>query len=209
MCLLFVVAQAKGKKQLFVQLVLDNIWSLYDAVVTNRSVKCMCKCATYTFTLLTPVWWISDQRQGEGGKDCVVTWTEGDGQRLKPLWPQGASLCHLSSVVAFVFSCSLYPLSEVFQWFLYKEEEKKKKIICLPISIFKRQAALCIHCVIFLNTALAMVCEKLPSPLEMTSERAEKLLRLGTRQFNSLPEKTQELKNGTFPQTQHTQRCER
>lgn len=31
--------QAKGKKQLFVQLVLDNIWSLYDAVVTRRCVK--------------------------------------------------------------------------------------------------------------------------------------------------------------------------
>ncbi|KAG7235345.1 hypothetical protein INR49_002768 [Caranx melampygus] len=29
-------AQAKGKKPLFVQLVLDNIWSLYDAVVTRR-----------------------------------------------------------------------------------------------------------------------------------------------------------------------------
>lgn len=51
-----------------------------------------------------------------------------------------------------------------------------------------------------------MVCEKLPSPLEMTSERAEKLLSLGTRQFNSLPEKTQELKEGSFPPTQHTQR---
>lgn len=31
--------QAKGKKSLFVQLVLDNIWSLYDAVVTRRLVK--------------------------------------------------------------------------------------------------------------------------------------------------------------------------
>ncbi|XP_034039966.1 elongation factor-like GTPase 1 isoform X2 [Thalassophryne amazonica] len=30
-------AQAKGKKPLFVQLVLDNIWSLYDAVVTRRN----------------------------------------------------------------------------------------------------------------------------------------------------------------------------
>ncbi|XP_076879155.1 LOW QUALITY PROTEIN: elongation factor-like GTPase 1 [Brachyhypopomus gauderio] len=29
-------AQSKGKKPLFVQLVLDNIWSLYDAVVTRR-----------------------------------------------------------------------------------------------------------------------------------------------------------------------------
>lgn len=32
--------QAKGKKHLFVQLVLDNIWSLYDAVVTRRWVLC-------------------------------------------------------------------------------------------------------------------------------------------------------------------------
>lgn len=48
-----------------------------------------------------------------------------------------------------------------------------------------------------------MVCEKLPSPLDMTSERAEKLLSLGTRQFNSLPEKTQELKEGTYTHT-HT-----
>lgn len=31
--------QAKGKKPLFVQFVLDNIWSLYDAVVTKRWVK--------------------------------------------------------------------------------------------------------------------------------------------------------------------------
>lgn len=46
-----------------------------------------------------------------------------------------------------------------------------------------------------------MVCEKLPSPLDMTSERAEKLLSLGTRQFNSLPEKTQELKEGTYTHT--------
>lgn len=52
--------------------------------------------------------------------------------------------------------------------------------------------------VIFLSTALAMVCEKLPSPLDMTSERAEKLLSFGTRQFNSLPAKTQELKEGTL-----------
>lgn len=32
------VLQAKGKKPLFVQLVLDNIWSLYDAVVIRRLV---------------------------------------------------------------------------------------------------------------------------------------------------------------------------
>lgn len=29
-------SQSKGKKPLFVQLVLDNIWSMYDAVVTRR-----------------------------------------------------------------------------------------------------------------------------------------------------------------------------
>lgn len=42
-----------------------------------------------------------------------------------------------------------------------------------------------------------MACEKLPSPLDMTTERVEKLMSVGTQQFISLPEKTQELKKGT------------
>uniref|UniRef100_A0A669EK95 Elongation factor-like 1 n=1 Tax=Oreochromis niloticus TaxID=8128 RepID=A0A669EK95_ORENI len=75
-------AQAKGKKPLFVQLVLDNIWSLYDAVVIRRLV----------------------------------------------------------------------------------------------------------------SVSLAMVCEKLPSPLEMAAERVEKLMSVGARRFDSLPEQTQHLK---------------
>lgn len=194
------------------QLVLDNIWSLYDAVVTNRSVRGLCKCAAETFTSLTPFWWIYNQRQGEGGEDRVITGAEGDGQRLKPLWPQSAALRHLSSVVASVFSCSLYPFNLTSYLSVVSVLRKKRpcKQPCVLITaVYKRQAALCIDCVIFLNAALAMVCEKLPSPLEMTSERAEKLLSLGTRQFNSLPEKTQELKEGTFTQTQHPQRWER
>ena len=32
-------AQSKGKKPLFVQFVLDNLWAVYDAVVLNRSVS--------------------------------------------------------------------------------------------------------------------------------------------------------------------------
>lgn len=47
-----------------------------------------------------------------------------------------------------------------------------------------------------------MVCEKLPSPLEVTAEKVEKLMSVGTRRFDSLPERTQELKTGT--QTQNT-----
>lgn len=78
--------------------------------LTGRWNACAFVFATYTFTLLKPFWWIYNQRQGEGGKDCVITWAKGDGQRLKPLWPQGASLLHLSSVVASVLGCSLYPL---------------------------------------------------------------------------------------------------
>uniref|UniRef100_A0A4W4G9U3 Elongation factor-like 1 n=1 Tax=Electrophorus electricus TaxID=8005 RepID=A0A4W4G9U3_ELEEL len=39
-------AQSKGKKPLFVQLVLDNIWSLYDAVVTRRDKEKVDKMVT-------------------------------------------------------------------------------------------------------------------------------------------------------------------
>lgn len=52
-----------------------------------------------------------------------------------------------------------------------------------------------------------MVCEKLPSPLDMAAERVEKLMSVGARQFDSLPEQTQELKKGVYTYTHtHTQK---
>ena len=39
-----------------------------------------------------------------------------------------------------------------------------------------------------------MVCVKLPSPLEMSDVRAEKLMCSSTKTFDSLPESTQDLK---------------
>lgn len=41
-----------------------------------------------------------------------------------------------------------------------------------------------------------MVCNKLPSPLDITAERVEKLMCVGARTFDSLPPETQELKSG-------------
>ncbi|KAL6112622.1 efl1 [Pungitius sinensis] len=115
-------AQAKGKKQLFVQLVLDNIWSLYDAVVTRR-----------------------DKEKVEK----VVT-----SLGIKVL---ARDLRHSDPKVLLSAICS--------QW--------------LPVS----------------QAVLLMVCEKLPSPLEMAAERVEKLMSVGARRFDSLPEHTQELKS--------------
>ncbi|XP_070829339.1 elongation factor-like GTPase 1 [Chaetodon trifascialis] len=114
-------AQAKGKKQLFVQLVLDNIWSLYDAVVTRRDKEKVEKVVTSL-----------------GLKVMARDSRHSDPKVL------------LSAI------CS--------QW--------------LPVS----------------QAVLSMVCEKLPSPLDMTAERVEKLMSVGARQFDSLPKQTQELK---------------
>lgn len=47
-----------------------------------------------------------------------------------------------------------------------------------------------------LTQTVAMACEKLPSPLDMSAERVEKLMSVGARQFDLLPEQTQELKKG-------------
>jgi hypothetical protein len=44
---------------------------------------------------------------------------------------------------------------------------------------------------------LAMVCEQLPSPLQMSNERVEKLLASRAHPFDTLPPATQQLKNGT------------
>ncbi|KAK0144951.1 Elongation factor-like GTPase 1 [Merluccius polli] len=120
-------AQAKGKKPLFVQLVLDNIWTLYDAVVTKRDKEKVEKMVTSL-----------------GVKVMARDSRHSDPKVL------------LSAI------CS--------QW--------------LPIS----QAVLCIP-------SVAMVCEKLPSPLDISTERVERLMSAGARRFDSLPERTQELKN--------------
>ncbi|XP_056591298.1 LOW QUALITY PROTEIN: elongation factor-like GTPase 1 [Triplophysa dalaica] len=114
-------AQSKGKKPLFVQLVLDNIWSLYDAVVTRRD------------------------------KEKVEKMVTSLGLKVMP-----RDLRHSDPKVLLCAICS--------QW--------------LPVS----------------QAVLSMVCEKLPSPAEMSSERAEKLMCVGVRSFDSLHEKTQELK---------------
>ncbi|XP_074515485.1 elongation factor-like GTPase 1 [Sebastes fasciatus] len=114
-------AQAKGKKQLFVQLVLDNIWSLYDAVVIRRDKEKVEKMMTSL-----------------GVKVMARDSRHSDPKVL------------LSAI------CS--------QW--------------LPVS----------------QAVLSMVCEKLPSPLDVAAERVEKLMSVGARRFDSLPEQTQELK---------------
>ncbi|XP_044044942.1 elongation factor-like GTPase 1 isoform X2 [Siniperca chuatsi] len=114
-------AQAKGKKQLFVQLVLDNIWSLYDAVVTRRDKEKVEKVVTSL-----------------GVKVMARDSRHSDPKVL------------LSAI------CS--------QW--------------LPVS----------------QAVLSMVCEKLPSPLDMAAERVEKLMSVGARRFDLLPKQTQELK---------------
>jgi len=44
----------------------------------------------------------------------------------------------------------------------------------------------------------AMVCELLPSPLEMTSDRVQKLLSTRRHSFAMMPAATQQLKHGTF-----------
>ncbi|XP_069029009.1 elongation factor-like GTPase 1 isoform X1 [Embiotoca jacksoni] len=114
-------AQVKGKKTLFVQLVLDNIWSLYDAVVTRRD------------------------------KEKVEKVVTSLGVKV-----MARDLRHSDPKVLLSAICS--------QW--------------LPVS----------------QAVLSMVCEKLPSPLDITAERVEKLMKVGARQFDSLPKDTQELK---------------
>ncbi|XP_077450966.1 elongation factor-like GTPase 1 isoform X2 [Stigmatopora argus] len=114
-------AQSKGKKPLFVQLVLDNIWNLYE-VVTRRDKEKVEKVLTSL-----------------GIKVTARDFRHSDPKVL------------LSAI------CS--------QW--------------LPVS----------------NAVLSMVCNKLPSPLDITAEKVEKLMSVGVRQFDTLPERTQELKN--------------
>lgn len=112
--------QAKGKKPLFVQLILENIWSLYDAVLKKDKEKI----------------------------EKIVT--------SLGLKIGAREARHSDPKVQINAICS--------QW--------------LPIS----------------HAVLSMVCQKLPSPLDIASERVEKLLCTGSQTFDSLPPETQALK---------------
>eukprot|EP00079_Xenopus_tropicalis_P012755 XP_002940146.2 PREDICTED: elongation factor-like GTPase 1 [Xenopus tropicalis] len=113
-------AQSKGKKPLFVQLILDNLWSLYDAVIKREKEKI----------------------------DKIVLSL---GLKISPRESRHSDpKVHVNAI------CS--------QW--------------LPIS----------------QAVLSMVCRKLPSPLDIPAERVEKLLCVGSRRFDSLPQETQQLK---------------
>ncbi|XP_011809282.1 PREDICTED: elongation factor Tu GTP-binding domain-containing protein 1-like [Colobus angolensis palliatus] len=112
--------QAKGKKPLFVQFILENIWSLYDTVLKKDKDKI----------------------------DKIVT-----SLGLK-IGAQEAR--HSDPKVQINAICS--------QW--------------LPIS----------------HAVLAMVCQKLPSPLDITARRVERLMCIGSQTFDSLPPETQALK---------------
>ncbi|XP_006870981.1 PREDICTED: elongation factor Tu GTP-binding domain-containing protein 1 isoform X1 [Chrysochloris asiatica] len=114
------VDQAKGKKPLFVQLILENIWSLYDAVLKKDKEKI----------------------------DKIVT--------SLGLKIGAREARHSDPKVQINAICS--------QW--------------LPIS----------------HAVLAMVCQKLPSPLDITAERVERLMCAGSQMFDSLPPETQALK---------------
>uniref|UniRef100_A0A8B9XLV5 Elongation factor like GTPase 1 n=1 Tax=Bos mutus grunniens TaxID=30521 RepID=A0A8B9XLV5_BOSMU len=113
------VDQAKGKP-LFVQLILENIWSLYDAVLKKDKEK--------TDKIVTSLGLKIGAREAR----------------------------HSDPKVQINAICS--------QW--------------LPIS----------------QAVLAMVCQKLPSPLDITAERVEKLMCAGSQTFDSLPPETQALK---------------
>ncbi|KAL8197290.1 UNVERIFIED_CONTAM: Elongation factor-like GTPase 1 [Gekko kuhli] len=113
--------QSKGKKPLFVQLVLDNIWSLYEAVTKKDKEKI----------------------------DKIVS--------SLGLKIGARESRHADPKVQLNAICS--------QW--------------LPIS----------------QAVLSMVCKKLPSPLDITVERVEKLMSVGAKAFESLPQETQDLKD--------------
>ncbi|XP_048471966.1 elongation factor-like GTPase 1 [Rhincodon typus] len=114
-------AQSKGKKPLFVQLVLENIWSLYESVVVRRDKEKIDKIVSSLGLTILP----RDSRH----TDPKV---------------------HLNAI------CT--------QW--------------LPIS----------------HAVLSMVCNKLPSPLDIAAERVEKLMCVRSRRFDSLPPQVQALK---------------
>ncbi|XP_046553975.1 elongation factor-like GTPase 1 isoform X1 [Haliotis rubra] len=114
-------AQSKGKKPLFVQFVLEQIWAVYDAIVISRD----------------------KEKTDKIVKSLKLKVSARDTRHNDPR-------IQLQAVTS--------------QW--------------LPVS----------------SAVLAVVVDTLPSPLQMTEERVEKLMCSHIQRFDSLPEQTQHLK---------------
>ena len=96
-----------------------------------------------------------------------------------------------------------------FEYFLHRDKIKTEQIVkSLNLKIAARDSrhtdsrvhlkALFDQWLPLSSSLLAMVIDKLPSPVDVVSERVEKLMCSGLRTFDSLPEKTQTLKDGAF-----------
>lgn len=118
---IFKEAQSKGKKPLFVQFVLENLWAVYDAVLIKKDKDVAAKIINALKLKISA----RDSRHSD---------------------PR----VHLHAIFA--------------QW--------------LPLS----------------EAVLSMVCEKLPSPFEISVERVERLMCSHGERLDTMPEATQSLK---------------
>ncbi|KAK2107847.1 Elongation factor-like GTPase 1 [Saguinus oedipus] len=94
--------------------------------------------------------------------------------------------------------------SAIDGWGFGDKEKIDKIVTSLGLKIGAREArhsdpkvqinAICSQWLPISHAVLAMVCQKLPSPLDITAERVERLMCTGSQTFDSLPPETQALK---------------
>ncbi|XP_030433422.1 elongation factor-like GTPase 1 isoform X2 [Gopherus evgoodei] len=94
--------------------------------------------------------------------------------------------------------------SAIDGWGFGDKEKIDKIVTSLGLKVGARESrhadpkvhlnAICSQWLPISQAVLSMVCSKLPSPLDITAERVEKLMCVGARTFDSLPPETQELK---------------
>lgn len=142
-------AQEKAKKPLFVQIVLENIWSVYESVVIRQD-KIMTEKIVKSLQLnVMP-------------RDLKHSDPKVQIQAILSKW------LPLSDAV--LSKCNSYDIHLEF---------RKKLRFYLLFNL----------CVL-----AEMVCEKLPSPVEMSQSRAERLMSSLSKPFDTLPPSTQEMK---------------
>nr|XP_042896011.1 elongation factor-like GTPase 1 [Parasteatoda tepidariorum] len=155
-------AQTKAKKPLFVQFILENIWSVYEAVLIQRD-KAMIEKITKSLNLtIAP--------RDANHKDPKIP--------LKAIFGQWLTLAEAVLAMVCDFVPSPFELSE----------DKIEGLMCssavkfdaLPIETQKLKTA--------------MVCEFVPSPFELSEDKIEGLMCSSAVKFDALPIETQKLK---------------
>uniref|UniRef100_H2YCF7 Ribosome assembly protein 1 n=1 Tax=Ciona savignyi TaxID=51511 RepID=H2YCF7_CIOSA len=171
--------RAKGKKTLFVQFILENLWAIYDAVFIKRDKE---RSEKITKSLNLNI----SARDVRVGKSEPRAYLQSICSQWLPL--ADAVLCILC-----IFESNAIDLK--FPSLEFYSNQKPDISVLTRSQMFRRTFYNVIYSLLSLSSP-CFVCQYLPSPSEINGDRVEGLMCAATKSFSALHQESRALKQG-------------